>query len=170
LDYYLAHSDLEKIIVPCNVGNHDRNTKKQQSNATENSYAYLMYHNLRRHYRDQPRLQWQIADADCLYLNVYNKKLRFFHGDSVKYNGGQAGPLWNVMKHCRNLDQSIYADNSFHGHFHTLSFGRATGNGSLPGCAPYGHRQGYLPERPQQGMRILHSAKGFIGSFPIFTE
>jgi hypothetical protein len=169
-DYLLAHSDLERIMVPCNVGNHDRTTKKQQSNATENSFAHLMYHNLRRHFRDQPRLVWQIADSDCLYMNVYNKRLRFFHGDSVKYNGGAAGPLWNVDKHCKNLDQSIPADNTFHGHFHTLSFGRATGNGSLPGCAPYGHRQGYRPERPQQGMRFLHSDRGFVGSFPVFTD
>jgi hypothetical protein len=169
-DYLLAHSDLERIMVPCNVGNHDRTTKKQQSNATENSFAHLMYHNLRRHYRDQPRLVWQIADADCLYLDLYDKRIRFFHGDSVKYNGGAAGPLWNVDKHVKNLDQSISADNTFHGHFHTLNFGRATGNGSLPGCAPYGHRQGYRPERPQQGMRFLHSHLGFVGSFPVFTD
>jgi hypothetical protein len=171
LDYLLEHSDLERILVPCNVGNHGRNTKKQQSNATENSYEHLAYCSMRRHYREEPRLQWFIADADCLYLDVYGKRLRFFHGDSVKYNGGAAGPLWNVDKHVKNLDQTLAADHTFHGHFHTLGFGsRATGNGSLPGCAPYGLQSGYRIERPQQGMRFLHSHKGFVGSFPIFTE
>jgi hypothetical protein len=171
LDYLLQHSDLERILIPCNVGNHGRNTKKQQSNATENSYEHLAYCSMRRHYRDEPRLQWFIADADCLYLDVYGKRLRFFHGDSVRYNGGAAGPLWNVDKHAKNLDQSVPADHTFHGHFHTLGFGsRATSNGSLPGCAPYGLQSGYRIERPQQGMRFLHSDKGFAGSFPIFTE
>jgi hypothetical protein len=171
LDYLLQHSDLERILIPCNVGNHGRNTKKQQSNATENSYEHLAYCSMRRHYRDEPRLQWFIADADCLYLDVYGKRLRFFHGDSVRYNGGAAGPLWNVDKHAKNLDQSVPADHTFHGHFHTLGFGsRATSNGSLPGCAPYGLQSGYRIERPQQGMRFLHSNKGFAGSFPIFTE
>jgi len=171
LDYLLEHSDLERILVPCNVGNHGRNTKKQQSNATENSYEHLAYCSMRRHYRDEPRLEWFIADADCLYLDVYGKRLRFFHGDSVRYNGGAAGPLWNVDKHVKNLDQTMPADHTFHGHFHSLGFGsRATGNGSLPGCAPYGLQSGYRIERPQQGMRFLHSHKGFAGSFPIFTE
>ena len=171
LDYLLQHSDLERILIPCNVGNHGRNTKKQQSNATENSYEHLAYCSMRRHYRDEPRLEWFIADADCLYLDVYGKRLRFFHGDSVKYNGGAAGPLWNVDKHAKNLDQSVPADHTFHGHFHTLGFGsRATSNGSLPGCAPYGLQSGYRVERPQQGMRFLHSHKGFAGSVPIFTE
>jgi hypothetical protein len=171
LDYLLQHSDLERILIPCNVGNHGRNTKKQQSNATENSYEHLAYCSMRRHYRDEPRLEWFIADADCLYLDVYGKRLRFFHGDSVRYNGGAAGPLWNVDKHAKNLDQSVPADHTFHGHFHTLGFGsRATSNGSLPGCAPYGLQSGYRIERPQQGMRFLHSDKGFAGSFPIFTE
>jgi len=171
LDYLLQHSDLERILIPCNVGNHGRNTKKQQSNATENSYEHLAYCSMRRHYRDESRLEWFIADADCLYLDVYGKRLRFFHGDSVRYNGGAAGPLWNVDKHAKNLDQSVPADHTFHGHFHTLGFGsRATSNGSLPGCAPYGLQSGYRIERPQQGMRFLHSDKGFAGSFPIFTD
>jgi hypothetical protein len=30
LDFLLAHSDLERIMVPCNDGNHDRLTKKMQ--------------------------------------------------------------------------------------------------------------------------------------------
>jgi len=171
LDYLLEHSDLERILIPCNVGNHGRNTKKQQSNATENSYEHLAYCSMRRHYRDESRMEWFIADADCLYLDIYGKRLRFFHGDSVRYNGGAAGPLWNVDKHVKNLDQTMPADHTFHGHFHTLGFGsRATGNGSLPGCAPYGLQSGYRIERPQQGMRFLHSHKGFVGSFPIFTE
>lgn len=171
LGYLLQHSDLEKILVPCNVGNHDRNTKKQQSNSTENSYAWMMYHNLRRHFKNESRLQWQIADSDCLYLKVYNKTIRFFHGDKVKYIGGAAGPLWNVMKHCKNLDQTILADHTVHGHFHTLSFGsRTTSNGSLCSVSPYAHDQGYTYEPPQQAMRFLHSTRGFTGCFPIFAD
>lgn len=171
LDFLLKHSDLEKILLPCNVGNHGRNTKKQQSNSTENSYEWMMYQALRKHYREEDRLEWIIAEADCIYLNVYDKTLRFFHGDSVKYNGGAAGPQWNVDKHVKNLDQTIPADHTFHGHFHTFYSGsRASGNGSLPGAAPYGMQSGYRIERPQQGMRFMHSRLGFVGSFPVFTE
>lgn len=170
LDYMLAHSDLERILIPCNVGNHDRTTKKQQSNTTENSFAHLMYHNLRRHYKHEPRLDWRIADSDHIYFDIYGKRIRGFHGDSVRYNGGAAGPMWNVAKHCKNLNESIRADHTLNGHFHTIHFGaRNTGNGSLAGVAPYGHNMGYIAEPPAQAMRFVHATKGFTGCFPIFA-
>jgi hypothetical protein len=75
LDYLLEHSDLDRILVPCNVGNHGRNTKKQQSNATENSYEHLAYCSMRRHSRDEPRLARFIADADCLSLDESAQRL-----------------------------------------------------------------------------------------------
>jgi len=169
-DYMLAHSDLGRILVPCNVGNHDRTTKKQQSNSTENSYAHLMYHNLRRHYKNEPRLDWRIADSDHIYFNIYGKEIRGFHGDSVIYNGGQAGPMWNVARHCKNLNESIRADHTVNGHFHQIHFGaRNTGNGSLSGVAPYGHNKGYIKEPPAMAMRFVHATKGFTGCFPIFA-
>jgi hypothetical protein len=170
LDYYLAKSDLQRIIIPCSVGNHGRNTKKPQSNSTENSYEWLMFHSLRKHYRDEPRLVWHIADSDCLYLPIYGHIMRFFHGDTVKYIGGAAGPNWNVDKRIKDLDQSIPALHTFHGHFHQINFGgRATGNGSLPSTAPYGHNQGYRTEAPMQAMRIFHPSGKFCGAFPIFA-
>lgn len=169
-DYMLAHSDLERILVPCNVGNHDRTTQKQLSNATENSFAHLMYHNLRRHYRHEPRLEWQIADSAHVYFSVYDKDIRGLHGDTIKYRGGQAGPMWNVAMHCKTLNESIRADHTLNGHFHTIHFGaRNTGNGSLSGVAPYGHNMGYISEPPAMAMRFVHSTKGFTGCFPIFA-
>lgn len=171
IDYLLEHGKLERLIVPCSVGNHGRTTIKQQSNATENSFEWLMYQSLRRHFRNEPRVEWQISDGNILYIDVLGHRLRFHHGDAVKYGGGVGGITVPLTKWVYRQDVGIRADHTFLGHFHTLTLGSGFSiNGSLIGPTAYSLKLGFSPERPQQLMRFIDSERGFTLSAPILTD
>jgi hypothetical protein len=171
LNYLLEHGDFERIIVPCSHGNHGRTTHKMQGNSAATSYEWLMYQSLQRHFRNEPRIVWQIADGNVTYLTVLGQVLRFHHGDACRYQGGIGGLTIPLTKWIHRADQAIRADHTFQGHFHQLTLGpNWSVNGSLIGTNAYGLKLGFAPERPQQLMRFIDSQRGFTVSAPILTD
>ena len=172
IDHLLEHGGFDRIVIPCNFGNHGRTTPKMQAdNAHATSYEYLMYQSLRRHFRHQDRLEWRISDGNILYLEVLGRLLRFHHGDAIKYGGGIGGLTIPLVKWQHRQDQGIRADHSFFGHFHQLTMGTGWSvNGSLIGPTAYGLKLGFAPERPQQLLRFLDSERGWTGAFPVLTD
>ena len=171
LGYLLEHGDFERIIVPCSHGNHGRTTHKMQGNSAATSYEWLMYQSLQRHFRNEPRIVWQIADGNVTYLQVLGQVLRFHHGDACRYQGGIGGLTIPLTKWIHRADQAIRADHTFQGHFHQLTLGpNWSVNGSLIGPTAYGLKLGFAPERPQQLMRFIDSQRGFTISAPILTD
>jgi hypothetical protein len=172
LNYLLEHGDFERLIVPCSHGNHGRTTQKMQAdNSHATSYEWLMYQSLRRHFRNEPRIQWQIADGNVTYVKVLGNVLRFHHGDACRYQGGIGGLTIPLTKWIHRADQAIRADHTFQGHFHQLTLGpNWSVNGSLIGPTAYGLKLGFAPERPQQLMRFIDSQRGFTISAPILTD
>lgn len=172
LSYLLANGNFERIILPCSHGNHGRTTQKMQAdNSHATSYEWLMYQSLRRHFRNEPRLVWQIADGNVTYLTVQDQILRFHHGDACRYQGGIGGLSIPLTKWIHRADQGIRADHTFQGHFHQLTLGpNWSVNGSLIGATAYGLKLGFAPERPQQLMRFIDSTRGFTISAPILTD
>ena len=172
LGYLLEHGDFERIIVPCSHGNHGRTTQKMQAdNSHATSYEWLMYQSLQRHFRNEPRIAWQIADGNVTYLTVLGQVLRFHHGDACRYQGGIGGLTIPLTKWIHRADQAIRADHTFQGHFHQLTLGpNWSVNGSLIGPTAYGLKLGFAPERPQQLMRFIDSTRGFTVSAPILTS
>jgi len=171
IDYLLEHGELQRIIVPCNFGNHGRTTPKMQAdNAHATSYEWLMYQSLRRHYRERPEVEWLISDGNILYYDVLGHRLRFHHGDAIKYGGGIGGLTIPLQKWVHRQDTGIKADHSFFGHFHQLTLGNGWSvNGSLIGATAYGLKLGFSPERPQQLMRFIDSKRGFTVSAPVLA-
>jgi hypothetical protein len=172
LSYLLDHGDFERLIVPCSHGNHGRTTQKMQAdNSHATSYEWLMYQSLQRHFRNEPRISWQIADGNVTYLTVLGQVLRFHHGDACRYQGGIGGLTIPLTKWIHRADQAIRADHTFQGHFHQLTLGpNWSVNGSLIGATAYGLKLGFAPERPQQLMRFIDSQRGFTISAPILTD
>ena len=172
LNYLLEHGDLERIIVPCSHGNHGRTTQKMQAdNSHATSLEWLMYQSLQRHFKNDPRIEWQIATGYTTYLDVLGQTLRFHHGDAVRYQGGIGGLTIPLTKWMHRTDQGIKADHTFCGHFHQLTMGPGFSvNGSLIGATAYGLKLGFAPERPQQLMRFIDSQRGFTISAPILTD
>ena len=172
IDYLLANGGFSKILVPCCYGNHGRTTIKMQAdNAHATSYEWLMYQSLRRHYSGNSQVEFIISNGNTLYLDVLGKKLRFMHGDAIKYAGGVGGITVPLTKYIYRQDVGIRADHTFLGHFHTLTHGSSwTVNGSLIGPTAYGLKLGFPPERPQQGLEVIDSKRGFTISAPILTD
>ena len=172
LGYLLEHGHFERLIVPCSHGNHGRTSPKMQAdNSHATSYEWLMYQSLQRHFRNEPRIVWQIADGNVTYLTVLGQVLRFHHGDACRYHGGIGGLTIPLTKWIHRADQAIRADHTFQGHFHQLTLGpNWSVNGSLIGPTAYGLKLGFAPERPQQLMRFIDSQRGFTISAPILTD
>jgi len=172
LDNLLEHGDFERIIVPCSFGNHGRTTDKMRAgNAAATSYEWLMYKSLARHYRKEPRISFDISDGNIHYVDILGHRLRFHHGDAIRYGGGVGGITIPLQKWIYRQDQGIKADHTFMGHFHQLTMGQNWSvNGSLIGATPYGMKLGFAPERPQQLLRCIDSERGFTISAPILTD
>lgn len=172
LDFLLASSDMERIVVVCCHGNHGRTTPKMQAdNSHATSYEWMMYQSLQRHYRKEARLEWIIADGYAAYHEVLGQNLRFHHGDAIRYGGGIGGITIPLQKWIHRTNQGIRADHTFQGHLHTLTMGPDWSvNGSLIGATAYGMKMGFAPERPQQLMKFIDSERGFTLSAPILTD
>jgi hypothetical protein len=171
LDYLLSEGGFGEIIVPCSYGNHGRTTQKMQSNGHQTSYEWLMYQSLQRHYKEEKRLKFLVAETNSLYLDVFGHTLRFMHGDCVKYNGGVGGVHIPLMKWLDRANRTIKADHTFLGHFHQILTGaNYSVNSCLCGPMAYGMRAGYGAEPPQQLIRCIDSQRGFTIAAPVFVD
>lgn len=159
----------ERIIIPCCYGNHGRTTKKpRHATGAKNSYEWMMYHVMKD---DLPEMEWHIADGYHLYLDVYDRTIRFHHGDNVQYQGGIGGLTIPTEKAIAkwNTGKTPYLD--IFGHHHTAQQNpRWMCNGSLVGFGAYSLsiKAGY--ELPQQTFFLLDSKRGRTATWPIFLE
>lgn len=172
IDYLLAETPLERIRVVCNYGNHGRTQKRRRvSSGAKNSFEWLMYHTLRMRYRDEPRVEFQIADGIMEYVDVYDQTIRFTHGDDIRYWGGVGGlsvplnkaiPMWNKVK-----DAHI----TVLGHYHQFKdFGNAVVNGSLIGLNAFALSIKCEPEPPRQGFFVIDERRGKRLVSPIYVD
>lgn len=170
IDFLLKHGKLQRLIVPCCVGNHGRTTPKMRvSTATRNSYEWLLYQFLSLAYRSEPRVEFQIANGYFVFMDVYDTKLRLHHGDDVRYEGGVGGltiPLnkaigqWNKM---RRVDVDVL------GHWHSrISTRDFVVNGSAIGYSPYSIRIKASFEPPSQSFFLIHPERGKTVEIPLF--
>ena len=162
--------NLDRLIVPCNDGNHGRLTHKiRVSTRTENSLEHLMYANLAYRMRDEPRVQFQIAEGEYNYLQVFDTTLCFFHGDSVGYQGGVGGISIPLNKAFEKLYRTKPMDVLCLGHFHTRTdLGHLVVNGSAIGPTPYSLHIKANPEPRQQTWFLVDASQGKCLSAPVW--
>ena len=170
ISFYLDNGNFKNIIIPCNVGNHGRTMLKPRvSTGNKNSYEYMMYHDLKNHFTDA---KFMIPEGMYVYLSIYEKMFRFFHGDHIKFGGGIGGLTVPLTKAIMRADTQQKAYYNIMGHYH--QFWEATSNslvnGSLIGYGAYAQRIGATPEPPQQALRIMDSKRGLTAKFPIFCD
>ncbi|GAC1604384.1 MAG: hypothetical protein NVS3B25_33610 [Hymenobacter sp.] len=173
LEFLLIHGKFTRLRVPCNPGNHGRTTGKMQlSNSYKMSYEWMMYQDLRDYFRDEPRLVFDIPESPFAYVRVYDKTLRGFHGEAVKYGGGIGGVAIPLLKYVGRIDQQRPADYNVLGHFHQFiqPAKNICMNGSLIGFSPYAQKIGCTPEPPQQGFLLLDKLRGQTVRCPIHVQ
>lgn len=160
----------ERILVPCNDGNHGRTTDKiRVSTRTANSLEWLLYHVLANRLSDDPRFELHVAEGEWTHLEVAGKHLAFTHGDSFRYQGGVGGisiPLRRGMNEMRKYQRIDYVSL---GHFHQrCDFGDIAVNGSMIGVSPYSMRIHAPPEPRQQSWFMIDEERGKCLSAPIW--
>lgn len=177
LQLLLDEGEFDRIIVPCNPGNHGRTSiKMKASTSYKNSYEWMMYRSLASYFdkKGDGRLQFEISNGYFTYVQVFDRQLRFHHGDAIRYMGGVGGVTVPLLRFIGQTNKQRWADLDSIGHFHQRTpFAQWTKfqiNGSLIGFGAYSQRIAASPEPPMQNFQILEAEKGFTVSAPILVE
>lgn len=159
----------EEIILPCCYGNHGRTTvKSRHATGPRMSYEWMMYHLLAKQF---PQFTWEIADSYHHYVEVDGRKIRFHHGDGLKYQGGVGGLTIPVEKAIASWNKGITAYLDVFGHWHTsLQTNKFVSNGSLIGYNAYAVSIKAAYEPPSQSFFLLDKDRGKTISAPIFLD
>lgn len=173
IEYLLRRcSFLERLYVPCSIGNHGRTTHKRRiSTGAKNSFEWLMYNTLKQRFASDDRVTFDVSGGDLLYADLYGRMVRFHHGDDIGYQGGIGGLTIPLRKKCDAWDTSRKADLTVIGHWHTFSdYGYCVGNGSVIGHGPYSIKVGARFELPRQACFIICEQRGKTAVSPVYCD
>jgi len=168
---FLLDNSPYKYTVVCRVGNHSRTTKKTHfSQENDHSLEHLMYVFLKAHFRNESRIEFVIQEGYHIFVDVFDKTLRFHHGHAINYQGGIGGITIPVIKAIAAWDKAVPADLDVFGHFHqTLSNNKFKANGSLIGYGAYGVRVKGEYEPPKQTLFLVDKKSGITADWPIYV-
>jgi len=173
IKFLLEHGKFDKIVIPCNFGNHGRTEKEKfVSTGYKNSYEWMMYYDIADYFSGNPKVDFQIANGIYNYVNIMGYVNRFFHGDYIRYSGGIGGLTIPLIKAIGRMNQQQVADYNFMGHYHQRW--QATKdcfvNGSLIGYNAYAQSINANPEEPQQGLNFINKKYGMVNSMSIYCR
>lgn len=119
-----------RIHIPCVTGNHGRNTRKMHlKGRVFTSYEWNIYCNLKRDFRKNKQITFQIPEQTDARFSVYGHRYLLTHGDMLGVKGGDGiigaiGPIRRGEIKVRNAESQI--DNDFDtimmGHWHQEIF------------------------------------------------
>lgn len=181
LRYVQKHAGARRIIVPCVGGNHGRLTMKPvYSRAAQYNLESFMLGELAREFRHDKNFEFVTTDDFGITLDLEGLRVRFSHGDNVKYSGGIGG-LTVPLKKARgrwNSERSEHADLDVLGHFHqAFDGGDFVVNGSLIGPTGYSRKGGFEYQPPEQigflvrpeSPKAARGSRGKVDTFKIFV-
>jgi len=174
IEYMLKNTKCN-LTIPCKVGNHSRTTQERRI-ATEykNSFEWLMYHHLKKQFKDNERVNFIIDNGYLTYLNVYDKIIRIHHGHSIKYSGGIGGISIPANKAISQWDKERTAYLDIFGHYHQLQTDTGSFkyvlNGSNVGYNAFAVSIKASYEPPKQAFFLIDKDRGKTVSAPIFVR
>lgn len=171
IEFYLQYGKFQTIDIVCSFGNHGRTTQKKRiSTGYKNSYEWMIYHDIADYFSSNKKIRFTIPDGFFTYIDVYEFKCRFWHGDTIKYQGGIGGLTIPLIKAIHRYNQQIQANYNFMGHYHQLHQPTkdCIVNGSGIGFNAYAQSIGAAPEDPVQSYCLIDSKKGMTIKAPIF--
>ena len=165
--YILDNTQTERLILPTNHGNHGRiNTHTKAKIAAEavNNHEWGLYIRLAKHYANEPRITFHIADGYLNWLQLGPAALRFHHGHQI---GGAGGDrlLPALLRRAKRWDlepppghpDTVVADVTCSGHFHQYIVGPGiVANGSLIGHNAFGIWIGAPAREPVQASFVVY--------------
>ena len=174
IDYLLKEGNFKNLIIPCCVGNHGRTTqKKRVSSSYKNSYEWLMYKNMEKIYRKNKRVHFIVENGYHTYITLYDRfKIRFHHGDALRYAGGVGGIAIPANKAVAQWNKTEKAYLDVFGHFHTqmMDCGPFISNGSLIGWNAFAVSIKASYDEPKQSFFVIDQEKGKVCDWPIFVK
>jgi hypothetical protein len=168
-----------KLHIPCTYGNHGRqNLKPIAKMRAQDSYEWIFYNHVAKHFASYPSITWQIPDAmDCL-VKVYDHITLLTHGDQFRGGSGISGALAPLMlgTHRKTRRQAALGK-PYHmmamGHWHQLISIPGKGllvNGTMKGYDEYAYQSNFEPEVAQQAFWITTPEHGVTFSAPIICQ
>lgn len=163
-----------RVFLPCVAGNHGRLHKKVRAKESNfNSYDWLIYQSLDRHFADDPDVVFYIPDGSDALVEVAGHRYLFTHGNQYRGGDGMIGAIGPIIrgdhkKRSRNGQIGQEFDTQVMGHFHQLlQMKRVIVNGSLIGYNEYASNGNFGYEPPQQALWITHPVQGITFSMPV---
>lgn len=168
LDHLIRTGKFARITVVCKDGNHGRVTQRlHHASRTGNSLEWILYRNLRDRF---PDLNWIIEENLHTYLKVYDKVVRFHHGDTIAY-GGMNGFFTYLNRRRFQWNSGRRADLDVLGHLHQYTATkRFVVNGSVVGHNPFAVSIGAEFEAPMQAYFLLDKRRGLTVTIPILLD
>jgi len=170
IEFLLKETKLP-IYIPTCVGNHGRTTQKMRIKTSyKNSYEWLLYSTLARYYNSNPRVNFKVGKAYHNICEIQKRKVRFHHGDGIRYQGGVGGISIPVNKAIAQWDKIEQADLDVFGHYHTYlwNYNKWVSCGSLMGYNEYSISIKADWQHPTQTLIVLDHDFGVTMSIPIF--
>lgn len=160
------------ICVVTAQGNHGRTTRKTRIKTGHlNSYEWMMYHFLAKDLRGDSGIRFQIADGYHNMLDVKGHRVRFHHGDAVKYYGGVGGVNIPLNKAIAAWNKSTPAALDVLGHWHGFEDNwRFIINGCLCGYSDFSLQIKADYQPPTQTLIMMSKKHGKVAALPLFLE
>jgi hypothetical protein len=172
IDLMLREAGVDHIDVVCNGGNHGRSMKQKRiSTWYRHSWEYLAYKNVERIFRNKP-VNFNVTTGYHAIHETQGKKIRFHHGDAIRYGGGVGGITIPVRKKLHAWNKSCPVDLDIFGHFHQfLRAWEFVSIGCLVGYNAYANQIGCDFQPPTQGFVVVdRSQPGAVIAEPIFCD
>ena len=171
--FLLEDPEIEQFVIPCNDGNHGRTTKKMRSSTRmQHSLEVFLYAQLKLRFANEPRLKFVMPTSQFTYLdNVYDRTIRFLHGDVFKFAGGVGGIMIPMMKALARWETVKKADLTCMGHWHQrICLPDVIVNGSLCGYDSYAMGGGFPFQHPVQALRMLDPKRWCGSDIPLWVS
>lgn len=186
---YLA-PHFSSIRVPCVVGNHGRMTRKPPLKDKYMDWDFLTYQWVAAFCSKQQNISFIIPQSFAQIIEIYNRKVLLFHGDSVA-GGGNSQSIHKMIGAMRGVTQFRQAleaavieyDGSLSdnftdvmlGHFHRVDmYDIGTGSawicGTMKGGDEFSLNRMHTMSAPKQVITYWHPTYGNVGTETVYLH
>lgn len=182
VDYLIAgitllHNAFGRVFIPCVVGNHGRIDKKPRAkNRAYDSFEWIVYHMLVRHFMGEDGINFNISDGPDLFFQSYGTRYLLTHGDQARGGSGIAGALSPLMLMDHRKRKRAMATNQDYdililGHWHQYMHVKGMIiNGAMKGYDEWAASMNFDYELPTQAVWITHPDHHVTAKWPIYLE
>lgn len=168
---YLRRETKLPVMIPTCVGNHGRTTQKKRiKSSCANSFEWLLYTTLARYYANDPGVTWMVGRGYHNTQEIMGRKVRFHHGDGLRYQGGVGGLSIPVNKSVAAWNKVEAVDLDVFGHWHTFlwNYNDWISCGCLIGYNAYSVEIKASFQHPTQTFIVLDRLYGVTQATPVF--